>query len=71
MSADSGRDEERRTDPEPPRDRGPAENPDHDHEQIPGRPAVSQENLEEQEEEEERGGVAMKLRGLIRRWFRS
>jgi hypothetical protein len=39
------------------------ENPDHDHEEVPGRPAVSSENMREQAEEgreqraEEGGGT--------------
>ena len=50
------------------------ENPDHDHEEVPGRPAASPENLREQAEEgreqraeEGRGDLATRLRLFIRR----
>lgn len=45
------------------------ENPDHDQEEVPGRPAVSRENLEEQEEEERLGPLA-RLREAILLLFR-
>lgn len=53
------------------------ENPDHDREEVPGRPAVSQENLRQQEEEgneqqerEGRGDPATRLRRALRRLLR-
>ena len=53
------------------------ENPDRDREEVPGRPAVSAENLREQAEEGEerrseegRGGPLAGLRLLARRLFR-
>lgn len=51
-----------------PKSREP-ENPDHDREEVPGRPAVSPENLEEQqqEEEQEREGPGERLRRFLRR----
>ncbi len=52
------------------------ENPDHRREEIPGRPAVSSENMREQEKEgreqraeEGRGDPATRLRLFIRRLF--
>jgi hypothetical protein len=52
------------------------ENPDHDHEEVPGRPAVSSENMREQAEEgreqraeEGRGDPATRLRLFVRRLF--
>lgn len=45
------------------------ENPDHDQEEVPGRPAVSQENLEQQEEEEQRD-LLTRLREALRLLFR-
>ena len=52
------------------------ENPDHRHEEVPGRPAVSSENMREQEKEgreqraeEGRGGPATRLRLFVRRFF--
>ncbi len=52
------------------------ENPDHDHEEVPGRPAISSENTREQAEEgreqqaeEGRGDPAMRLRLFVRRLF--
>jgi hypothetical protein len=52
------------------------ENPDHDHEEVPGRPAVSSENTREQAKEgrkqraaEGRGYVATRLRLFVRRLF--
>ena len=52
------------------------ENPDHDHEEVPGRPAVSSENMREQAEEgreqraeEGRGDSATRLRLFVRRLF--
>jgi hypothetical protein len=52
------------------------ENPDHEHEEVPGRPAVSSENMREQAQEgreqraeEGRGGKATRLRLFIRRLF--
>ncbi len=59
--------------------RGPAEreDPDRDREEVPGRPAVSQENLRQQEEEgneqqerEGRGGPATRLRRALWRLLR-
>jgi len=44
------------------------ENPDHDHEEVPGRPAVSSENMQEQAEEG-RGDPATRLRLFVRRLF--
>jgi hypothetical protein len=50
------------------------ENPDHDREEVPGRPAVSPENIREQAEEgreqqaeEGRGDPATRLRLFVRR----
>jgi len=52
------------------------ENPDHDHEEVPGRPAISSENIREQAEEgreqqveEGRGDPATRLRLFVRRLF--
>ena len=52
------------------------ENPDRDHEEVPGRPAVSSENMEdqakagrEQRAEEGRGDAATRFRLFIRRLF--
>jgi len=52
------------------------ENPDHDREEVPGRPAVSSENMREQAQEgmeqraeEGRGGTATRVRLFIRRLF--
>jgi hypothetical protein len=52
------------------------ENPDHRREEVPGRPAVSSENMREQEKEgreqqaeEGRGDPATRLRLFIRRLF--
>jgi len=52
------------------------ENPDHEHEEVPGRPAVSSENMREQAREgreqradEGRGDPATRLRLFIRRLF--
>jgi hypothetical protein len=51
-------------------------NPDHDREEVPGRPAVSSENMREQAQEgseqqaeEGRGGTATTVRLFIRRLF--
>jgi hypothetical protein len=44
------------------------ENPDHDREEVPGRPAVSSENMRAQAEEG-RGDPAARLRLFIRRIF--
>ena len=44
------------------------ENPDHDREQVPGRPAVSPENLREQAEEG-RGDWGTRMRMFVRRLF--
>lgn len=53
------------------------ENPDHDREEVPGRPAVSRENTQqqakegrEQQAEEGRGGLSARLRLVLRRLFR-
>ena len=54
------------------------ENPDHDHEEVPGRPAISSENTREQAREgreqraeEGRGDLlATRLRLFVRRLFR-
>jgi len=52
------------------------ENPDHDREEVPGRPAASPENLREQAEEsrehqaeEGRGDLVTRLRLFVRRLF--
>ncbi len=52
------------------------EKPDHDREEVPGRPAVSSENMEdqaqegrEQRAEEGRGDPATRLRLFLRRLF--
>jgi len=52
------------------------ENPDHDHEEVPGRPAASPENIREQAEkgreqqvEEGRGDLTTRLRMFVRRLF--
>jgi hypothetical protein len=52
------------------------ENPDHEREEVPGRPAVSSENMRkqaqegrEQQAEEGRGGTATTVRLFIRRLF--
>jgi hypothetical protein len=52
------------------------ENPDHDREEVPGRPAVSSENTREQAQEgrerraeEGRGDPATRLRLFVRRLF--
>jgi hypothetical protein len=44
------------------------ENPDHDREEVPGRPAVSSENMRAQAEEG-RGDAATRLRLFVRRLF--
>ncbi len=51
-------------------------NPDHDREEVPGRPAVSRENTQRRAEEgraqraeEGRGDMATRLRMLVRRLF--
>ena len=51
-------------------------NPDHDREEVPGRPAVSRENIQrqaeegrEQQAEEGRGDPATRLRLFVRRLF--
>jgi len=53
-----------------------AENPDHDREEVPGRPAASPENLRaqakegrEQQAEEGRGDPATRLRLFVQRLF--
>ena len=53
-----------------------AKNPDHDREEVPGRPAVSPENMRRQAEEgreqraeEGRGDTATRLRLFVRRLF--
>ena len=53
------------------------ENPDHDREEVPGRPAVSQENMQQQAQEgkeqqaqEGRGDLTTRLRLVLRRLFR-
>ena len=52
------------------------ENPDREHEEVPGRPAVSSENMREQAQEgreqqaeEGRGGAVTRLRLFVRRLF--
>jgi hypothetical protein len=52
------------------------ENPEHDREEVPGRPAVSPENMQRQAEEgreqqaaEGRGDTATRLRLFVRRLF--
>ena len=52
------------------------ENPDHDHEEVPGRPAVSPENTREQSQEgreqraeEGRGDFSTRLRLFFERLF--
>ena len=52
------------------------ENPDHDHEEVPGRPAISPESTREQAQEgreqqaeEGRGDPAARLRMFFRRLF--
>jgi hypothetical protein len=52
------------------------ENPDHDREEVPGRPAASEENMREQAKEgreqraeEGRGDAATRLRLFVRRLF--
>ena len=45
------------------------ENPDHDREEVPGRPAVSPENLREQRAEEGRGDWGARMRLFVRRLF--
>ena len=52
------------------------ENPDRDREEVPGRPAVSEENVREQAKEgrerraeEGRGDPATRLRLFVRRFF--
>ena len=52
------------------------ENPDHDREEVPGRPAVSPENTRrqagqgrEQQAEEGRGDTVTRLRLFVRRLF--
>jgi len=54
------------------------ENPDHGREEVPGRPAVSPENTQEQVREgreqrakEGRGDLATRLRLFFERFFRS
>ena len=56
--------------------RSMGENPDHDREEVPGRPAVSAENEREQAEEgrerraeEGRGDLTTRLRLFFRRLF--
>ncbi len=51
-------------------------NPDHDREEVPGRPAISQENTQrraeegrEQRAEEGRGDLAARLRTFVRHLF--
>ncbi len=51
-------------------------NPDHDREEVPGRPAISQENTQRQAEEgreqraeEGRGDLAARLRAFVRHLF--
>ncbi len=51
-------------------------NPDHDHEEVPGRPAISSENTreqaregKEQRAEEGRGDLTTRLRLFFRRLF--
>ena len=51
-------------------------NPDHDHEEVPGRSSVSPENMQrqaeegrEQQAEEGRGDTATRLRLFVRRLF--
>ena len=53
------------------------ENPDHDREEVPGRPAISSENTREQAKEgreqqaaEGRADLTTKLRLFVRRLFR-
>jgi hypothetical protein len=53
-----------------------AKNPDHDREEVPGRPAVSRENTQrraavdrERRAEEGRGDPLMRLRLFVRRMF--
>jgi hypothetical protein len=53
-----------------------AENPDHRREEVPGRPAISSENMRaqaeegrEQRAEEGRGDAATRLRLFVRRLF--
>ena len=53
------------------------ENPDHDREEVPGRPAASQENMQQQAEagreqqaEEGRGNLVTRLQLVLRRLFR-
>ena len=55
---------------------GMGENPDHDHEEVPGRKAISPENTREQAREgreqqarEGRGDRATRLRLFVRRLF--
>ena len=55
---------------------GVGENPDHDHEEVPGRPAISRENMREQAQEgreqraeEGRGDLAARLRLFFERLF--
>lgn len=50
------------------------ENPDREHEEVPGRPAVSSENMREQAQEgreqqaeEGRGGTATRVRLFVRK----
>ncbi len=61
---------------EPHHDLPEQENPDHDREEVPGRPAVSKENMQEQAEagreqqaEEGRGDLSTRLRLFLRRLF--
>jgi hypothetical protein len=56
--------------------RGMGKNPDHDHEEVPGRPAISSENRREQAREgreqraeRRRGDPTTRLRLLFRRLF--
>jgi hypothetical protein len=56
--------------------KGMGENPDREHEEVPGRPAVSPENTREQAQDgreqrakEGRGGAATRLRLFVRRLF--
>ena len=55
---------------------GVGENPDHDHEEVPGRPAISPENTREQAQEgreqraeEGRGDLATRVRLFFERLF--
>ena len=61
---------------EPHHDLPEQETPDHNREEVPGRPAVSKENMQEQAEagreqqaEEGRGDLSTRLRLFLRRLF--